>query len=40
VHVAVRQAEVIDTRDLTALADLMGAFAARADEFAPFAVEV
>jgi len=32
--------EVIDTRDLTALADLMGAFAARADEFAPFAVEV
>ncbi|WP_255195757.1 M20/M25/M40 family metallo-hydrolase [Halorarius litoreus] len=32
--------EVIDTDDLDEVAELMGAFAARADEFAPFHVEV
>jgi endoglucanase len=32
--------EVIDTRDLDAVADLMGAFAARATEFEPYAVDL
>ncbi|WP_255149383.1 M20/M25/M40 family metallo-hydrolase [Halorarius halobius] len=32
--------EVIDTADLDAVADLLGAFAARAEEFAPFAVDL
>lgn len=32
--------EVVDTADLTAVADLLAAFAARAPEFEPFAVEI
>jgi len=32
--------EVVDTADLEVAADLLGAFAARADEFAPFSVEL